>query len=178
MIGLRRVDACYPHLEREPFIEGIHRPVASIGDARAGRGQKSGGLDVLVARGPEIFAGALHGIRRLLLPLERQHGDHVQLLVAWKIRRIDDLVVSDGGADVAVGESSPQRADAIQSFAHRAIAVRMHVRFESGAGHFDQQPAQHGRGGNTHRDRGSSTALSADWPLRLAGSNRGSAWPR
>src|SRR5579859_5895255 len=137
MAGLGGIGACDAYLEREPFIEWIHRPIAAVGDACARGRKKAGRLHVFESRRPQILARALHRVRRLLFPLKREDRNHVQLLVAWEIRRVDDLIMSDGGADVAVREFPPQRADAVQAFTHGAIAVRMHMRLESRARRLD-----------------------------------------
>ncbi len=84
----------------------------------------------LKSSGPDLLS-ALHGVRRLLLPLERQYRNHVQLPVARKVRRIDDLIVGDGRAYIAVREPAPHCRHAVQAFTYRAIAIRMHVRFEA-----------------------------------------------
>ncbi len=70
MVGLGCIGARDAYLERKPFVERIHRPIAAVGDAGARRRQKAGRFHVFEARRPQILARSLHGVRRLLFPLK------------------------------------------------------------------------------------------------------------
>jgi len=86
------------------------------------------------------------------------------LPVARKVRRIDDLIVGDGRAYIAVRKPVPHCGHSVQAFAYRAIAIRMHVRLEARAGHFDQQGAQDGR-----REIDVRAAARRGRPMRMSG---------
>ena len=127
----------YKELHPERYADDVVK-IIQKGNTPAGIMDTAEGLHAFQTLGAQMIAGTVEHRRRLLGPLQRHGGRHVERLETRVVRRIHRLGVGDSGPESIVRQLLAHVLDTVQSLTYGALASGMQVRVEAGPGRLQQ----------------------------------------